>query len=270
MVETRQFADAASVAEQSQVTNRVVIAGGDPDGQGDGGTVVQQRNTVTADASVANISTVVQSSEQAQAAGGDGVQASSEFASVAQGGLASIEASQLGSVNAAHFGQAGLLPTVSTQPAAPVVPSTTTVTQVSQAAADASAANESEIDQLSAQLQVASPSSESATSAAAVAQAATATAEANQASTSNLVVLPARPAQTPVPGDAPADLEVVQANVASAVSASANTSFVSQESVQTQVGAETSTADSAQVALVSQQAEADAAADPDRRGQRCG
>ncbi len=269
LVETRQVADASSIAEQSQVTNRVVIAGGIPVGpggipvgQGDAGTIVQQANTVTADASVANVSTVVQSIEQAQAAGGDGVQASAEFASVAQAGLASIEASQLGSVNATHFGQAGLPLTVSTQPAAPVVPSTTIVTQVSQAAADASAANESEIDQLSAQLQVASPSSEGATSAAAVEQAATATADAKQASTSNLVVLPTRPAQqtTSAPTDSPADLVVVQQNLASAVSASANTSFVSQESVQSQSGAEASTADSAQVAIVTQQAEAHAEA----------
>ena len=254
LVETRQVADAASVVVQSGVGNRVVVDGGFPAGQvGGGGAVVEQANVVSGDAAVANVSTVGQSSEQAQAVGGGGVQVSRAFASVGQDGFASVAASQLGSVNAAHLGEAAAPLVVSTV-AAPVA-SAMVVTQVSEAAADASVANVSEVDQLSGQLQVGSPSVESAAAAAVVEQAAAAAAEATEAAVSNLVVLAGLPVpQSPsLLGAAPVGLDVVQANLASGVSVAANTSFLAQESVQSQVGAEASTADSVQVATVAQE-----------------
>ena len=127
--------------------------------------------------------------------------------------------------------------------------------QVSEAAADASVANVSEVEQLSGQLQVGSPSVESAAAAAVVEQAAAAAAEARQAAASNLVVLAGRPAleSASLPGVAAAGLDVVQGNLATAVSVSANTSFLAQESVQSQVGAKASIADAVQVATVAQE-----------------
>ena len=229
-----------------------------------------RRTPSQADAAVANVSVVVQSSEQAQAIGGDGVQTSAQFASVAQAGLASTFASQLESVNTAHLGQAGDTTVVSAQ-SAPVVPSTIIVTQVSQTAADASV-GERERDRpaLGAAPGRQPQRRERCCQCRSRAGGDRHGRRDSRPSTSNRSSSPANSSRPgPVPSSAPADLEIVQANLASAVSTSANTSFVSQESIQSQVGAETSSADSAQVAIVSQQAETHSAADQTAGRKRC-
>ncbi len=240
-----QMSTADSSAGQTIAENQAFLdlSGATPVG-------VWQANTASATATTENTSVVYQESEQAQAVSGT-EQTIVQDATVGQAGATTTEVDQQQVSNLAIADNSGR-PLVD-QGDASITRDSTLLTQVNRVESDTSVASDSTLDQMAAQLSVASVGNQHSTEQASVDQIAAAASRATQWSAQNIVVPDLIPVTEPPIDTAEAtDLDLTQANVSWATATGANVSYVTQASVQIQLNSTDATASATQKAKLTQ------------------